>query len=401
MLRRRWIVAIGLSFFAHAGLVLALTPSDEADIEAGSGAGSHVVGSVDAIIGIDMPVETPSEPEPAAALEPMETSETPAAEAEPPPHQMEVAALQPAEAAPAPRSDVTPLAATAEPTEASAANAPEVAAQPDSAETHSSEPAEIAASTPLEATTAPAIEADLAAAPTVARESEPVAAQASRETTEVAEVKASSTSETELQNAATATPTATEIQTAETAALATTPETAATTPAETLTAIEPAPPAQPKVKPEPKPERKIAKAKPVPVEKKAEKPAAPPRGSSETSSRKGAEIADADRDSTDPGLGRSREAGRGAALASAYAGRVSAKLRRARRYPDGTSERGTAHVAFSIGAGGTVSGLRIVASSGDGALDGAALDAVRRAAPFPPPPKAGFAIRVAIEFVSR
>jgi protein TonB len=58
-------------------------------------------------------------------------------------------------------------------------------------------------------------------------------------------------------------------------------------------------------------------------------------------------------------------------------------------YPQDAKKQGvtgTATVAFTIGGGGQVSRVRIDRSSGSQHLDEAALSAVRRAAPFPPPP---------------
>ncbi len=48
--------------------------------------------------------------------------------------------------------------------------------------------------------------------------------------------------------------------------------------------------------------------------------------------------------------------------------------------------RGQAVVAFSIDDAGAIAGLSIVQSSGNAALDGLALELVRAAGPFPPPP---------------
>lgn len=58
-------------------------------------------------------------------------------------------------------------------------------------------------------------------------------------------------------------------------------------------------------------------------------------------------------------------------------------------YPDEAKRQGidgTARVAFTIGSNGQPSNIRIRQSSGSNLLDQAALSAVRRASPFPPPP---------------
>lgn len=67
-----------------------------------------------------------------------------------------------------------------------------------------------------------------------------------------------------------------------------------------------------------------------------------------------------------------------------YAARVRARV--AGRRPAGNGVKGTVIVSFSVGGGGGLGSARIVRSSGSGALDAAALQAVRGAAPFPPPP---------------
>lgn len=63
------------------------------------------------------------------------------------------------------------------------------------------------------------------------------------------------------------------------------------------------------------------------------------------------------------------------------------------------SGRGMALVAFEIGAGGQLLSLRILRGSGSSTLDAAALDHIRRAAPFPPPPARP--ARFSFEFVAR
>jgi protein TonB len=50
------------------------------------------------------------------------------------------------------------------------------------------------------------------------------------------------------------------------------------------------------------------------------------------------------------------------------------------------SRRGTTQIAFSVDRTGHVVGTRIVTSSGSPALDEAAVDIIKRASQFPPPP---------------
>lgn len=82
--------------------------------------------------------------------------------------------------------------------------------------------------------------------------------------------------------------------------------------------------------------------------------------------------------------GSTRQAGN--AAVSNYPGKVRRKLNRAFRYPAEAKRqglRGVAHVSFTVTSGGGLAGVRIAKSAGSALLDGAALDAVRRAAPFP------------------
>ena len=82
--------------------------------------------------------------------------------------------------------------------------------------------------------------------------------------------------------------------------------------------------------------------------------------------------------------GSSREAGN--AAVSNYPGQVVSRLRRNLRYPSQARRqriRGEVHVRFTVSRSGSVAGVSIVRSSGSPVLDKAALDTVRRAAPFP------------------
>ena len=85
----------------------------------------------------------------------------------------------------------------------------------------------------------------------------------------------------------------------------------------------------------------------------------------------------------------SRSAASGRASASrgsvlSYAARVRAKV--ARNKPPGRGHRGAARVSFGVSRSGGLSYARLARSSGNAALDRAALSAVRRAAPFGAPP---------------
>jgi protein TonB len=80
--------------------------------------------------------------------------------------------------------------------------------------------------------------------------------------------------------------------------------------------------------------------------------------------------------------GARASASRGSVLS--YAARVRAKV--ARNKPPGHGHRGTARVSFGVSRSGGLSYARLARSSGNAALDSAAVSAVRRAAPFGAPP---------------
>lgn len=76
----------------------------------------------------------------------------------------------------------------------------------------------------------------------------------------------------------------------------------------------------------------------------------------------------------------------GNAAVSNYPGKVRRKLTRAIRYPSAAKRqglRGVAHVSFTVTSGGGVARVGITKSAGSPVLDQAALETVRRAAPFP------------------
>ncbi|HHX90486.1 MAG TPA: TonB family protein, partial [Paracoccus sp.] len=88
----------------------------------------------------------------------------------------------------------------------------------------------------------------------------------------------------------------------------------------------------------------------------------------------------------------------GNAAVSNYPGQVMERIRRTRQ--PRLSGRGVAVVAFSVGSNGGLAGASIQRSSGNPAIDAAALAHVQRAAPFPaPPPGAGRSF--AFDFVVR
>ena len=83
------------------------------------------------------------------------------------------------------------------------------------------------------------------------------------------------------------------------------------------------------------------------------------------------------------GFGRKPAPAAGKVSSGRYAANVRAAIGRHRPRVGGG---GSATVAFSVGPGGGLQGVRIVRSSGKPAADQAAIATVRAAAPFPPPP---------------
>lgn len=135
-----------------------------------------------------------------------------------------------------------------------------------------------------------------------------------------------------------------------------------------------------KAKPEKKVERKVEKLKPA-------RRKAGDEGTAKASERKGQADGSATAEASTGGSERGAFAGAvGNAAVSNYPGKVRARLNRAFRYPSEAKRAGvtgTAVVSFSVSASGAVSNVRVVRSTGSSILDGAAIDAVQRAAPFP------------------
>ena len=158
----------------------------------------------------------------------------------------------------------------------------------------------------------------------------------------------------------------------------------------------PEPPARPAEAERTEPQKAAAAGSQKRAEKPVEKPA--PAKSQRSSGSRGNAALDARRGKADGQQnGRNGIASKGGttgvgnAAVSNYPGKIVAKLRRALRYPAQARRQGVhgeTRVSFVVAADGSVSSIRMVGSSGSAALDEAALDAVRRAAPFPPIPEA-------------
>jgi len=154
--------------------------------------------------------------------------------------------------------------------------------------------------------------------------------------------------------------------------------TATVTPTETVAAVseDEGPALRPRARPPyfsaPPPETAQQAARSLPA----------PQGNASTSARRGATGGSAAGRATSSGRAASEAAGN--AAASNYPGLVQQQIAR-QRLPRVRSS-GTVHVSFSISPAGGLASLSVAASSGDARFDYAALDLVRRAAPFPAPP---------------
>jgi protein TonB len=167
---------------------------------------------------------------------------------------------------------------------------------------------------------------------------------------------------------------------------------------ETLAAVAPIPKPRPEA---PRPEKPVEKAekKRAPEKKEAAKPreqksaerrAAGSGGNAKADARRGEADGQADGKTAARSKGGSRQSAAGNAAVSNYPGKIVSKLRRALRYPAEAKRkklRGEVQVAFTVSAGGGIGGVRVVASSGSPVLDKAAVETVRRAAPFPAIPE--------------
>ncbi len=152
-------------------------------------------------------------------------------------------------------------------------------------------------------------------------------------------------------------------------------------------------PVEAKVEPTKEPPREQPEEKPAEKPKQAKKPAEKqpekkkPSQQASLGNGGNAEADSAASKKSAGGAGKKNDGG--SAAASKYPGMVQAKVTRAAKYPSkARGDNGEALVSFTVGASGTVTKVALARSSGNDALDTAALAAVDRAAPFPPIPEA-------------
>jgi len=146
-------------------------------------------------------------------------------------------------------------------------------------------------------------------------------------------------------------------------------------------------PEQPQEVVTPTPKPKVAtQEKPKPVEKKrAPKKTAGSQGEGQQDSQKGvAEGSSSAQSDSNSQAASNNNDGVGTAAIANYKGKVRSRIRRAIRKPRGLE--GSVVVTFSVSGNGGLTSARVSQGSGVPDIDQLALDAVRRAAPFGPPP---------------
>lgn len=130
----------------------------------------------------------------------------------------------------------------------------------------------------------------------------------------------------------------------------------------------------------PKPAEPVAKPKPAPA------PATDRRKGGDQSAKKGQATGSAAGQAARSSTKNSATANTaGNAAVANYPGVVMRKISRLRKERAGV--KGKATVGFKISASGAVGSVRILKSSGSAKIDGIAVRHIRRASPFPPPPK--------------
>lgn len=139
--------------------------------------------------------------------------------------------------------------------------------------------------------------------------------------------------------------------------------------------------------------------KPVEQPQRADARPAAPAGNADRNARKGSQSGQETASATAASQGNgAQSAEAGTAARSSYPGLVLRKIERTRK--PSVSARGSVVVAFHVAPSGALASAQVTRSSGDPSLERAALDHIRRAAPFPPPPS-GADTRFSFEFVGR
>jgi protein TonB len=357
----RWLVAIAASVALHgaaAALILAGRGDDEVMVAGGAPVSVAILGNAfeDGLAAGSRESEVAALAEIAETAEAAQPVEPAAAEPE---ILAEVSAVEPSQA----QSPLAAPATTQEPAPAEAVTAP------------SSTATEIA----------PDVPPSIAAVPVEAIEAEEAEAQPDRP----AAIAAEPPDETREPDA----PVVAETVEAEPAeAVEDVPEDPLH-PANVLASLEavPTPSARPDYQPPARqaeaPRQERTREQP---QRQARREAAGSGGNAQADTRRGSPDGQAQGSSAASGSGQQASAAGNAAVSN-YPGQVVSRLRRALRYPGEARRerlRGEVHVSFSVSANGGVASARVVRSSGHQVLDQAALETIRRAAPFPAIPAA-------------
>ncbi|MFU8862664.1 MAG: TonB family protein [Rhodobacterales bacterium] len=177
-------------------------------------------------------------------------------------------------------------------------------------------------------------------------------------------------------------------------------------PAETLTPIpDEVPevaqtaPQHPSTRPQARPARPAPQRRPEPQPQQRTQAPVQPAGNADQNATRGANTGQQGASTAAAQGQRPAAQGDGGAAASATYGRaVLTQINRTRKQR--APSRGRTVVAFSIAESGGLASVQVVQSSGSPALDQVALDHIRRASPFPPPPS-GAQRQFSFEFVGR
>ena len=132
----------------------------------------------------------------------------------------------------------------------------------------------------------------------------------------------------------------------------------------------------------PKPKKEVAEKKPEP-KKPVKKTTEKKEPAKEPAKKKAAENS-ASAKASKSAQGAASSGGGSAASAAKYGALVEKKISRTKKRS--IREKGVATVRFSIAPSGAIASISIARGSGSAAVDTAAMDHIRRAAPFPPPP---------------
>ena len=136
------------------------------------------------------------------------------------------------------------------------------------------------------------------------------------------------------------------------------------------------------VTPTPKP-KVTAREKPVEKKRSPQKTAGD-KGDAQQSSTRGVAEGNSSAQSDNSSQAANGNNGVGTAATANYTGKIRSRIRRAIRKPRGVE--GSVVVTFSVSGSGSLTSARVSRGSGVPEIDQLALDAVRRAAPFRPPP---------------